>query len=173
MRRTTLALAGAALVIGGCGSGDQSVDDDKLPYSFGFPSEFQEVSGDNLESAAGRAYENETVIAKGDGAELVSVQTQALRQTVTPKLLGRVEAELEDAAREVGTIERQGRVTVDDLPGFEFRIRYGGRGAKTEALWTYTPKDRTLYWINCQWRNDRQAVLDACSKVLETLELKK
>jgi len=170
--RTASALAGAALLISGCGSGGQSVKDDKLPYSFDFPSEFQRVSGDSVESTAGKAYENETVVAKGDGAELVSVQTQALRQSVTSKLLPRVEDELEASAREVGTIERQGSVKVDDLPGFEFRITYGGRGTKTEALWTYAPKGRTLYWVNCQWQNDRQAVLDACSEVLETLELK-
>ncbi len=172
MWRTPCALAGAALLAGGCGSGGQSVEDDKLPYSFEFPSGFQRVSGDNLEAATSKTYENETVIAKGDGAELVSVQTQALRQSVTPNLLARVEAELESSAREVGTVERQGSVKVDDRPGFEFRIRYGGRGAKTEALWTYAPKDRTLYWVNCQWQKDRQAVLDACSEVLETLELK-
>jgi len=148
------------------------VKDDKLPYSFEFPSEFQRVGADSLESTTGKAYENETVVAKGDGAELVSVQTQTLRQSVTPELLGRVEAELESSAREVGMIERQGDTRVDDLPGFEFRLKYGGRGAKTEALWTYAPKDRTLYWVNCQWQNDRQAVLDACSKVLKTLELK-
>jgi hypothetical protein len=36
------------------------------------------------------------------------------------------------------------------------------------ARWVYASKDRTLFWVNCQWRSDRPGVLAACDEVLRS-----
>ena len=166
-----LTLAGGAAVAAGCGSGDKSVDDAELPYSFTYPGDFNQAPQEGLGQTGG-AFQNVSAIAKGDGAELVSVQTQPLRQAVTPKLVKQLEDQQEALARRDASVLSRKDVRIDDVEGVQFRVDLKEGGTTTSALWTYVAKGRTLYYVNCQWRQDRETVLDACAKVTDTLELK-
>lgn len=165
-----LALAAAALGASSCG-GDKSVEDEKLPYSFSFPSDFNRGEQNNLQQEGG-AFENATVIAKGDGAELVSVQTQQLRLAVTPRIAPQLKRQLEATARRDASVVSRKDVKVDGLDGVQFRVELKQGRTATSALWTYVAKGRTLFYVNCQWRQDRDAVLDACEEVTSSLDLK-
>ncbi len=148
----------------GCGSEDRTVDDRDLPYSYTYPEGFGRAEDT---PACPRASKG-TAIARGEGADLVCVQVQPLRQPVTPKLLPTVKRELAQSVRTAGRIRSSKDVTVDGIRGVRFRVDLRQRGTAAAASWTYLPKQRRLYWINCQWQTDRARVEEACRKVLET-----
>jgi hypothetical protein len=162
--RWTAPLAFAALALGGCGSADGVIDDPALPYSFSYPEEFQE-GGKSTVSAREQGFDNQVIVAKETGQDLISVQTQPLRRTVTPKLVPRVKREVEQSAKRTGKVVDKHDVRVAGLDGVEFRMSLRGTGVPVQARWIYAAKDRTLYWINCQWQTDRAAVADACEVV--------
>ena len=169
-RRGRTFAAGCALsaLLAGCGGGDESVEGEDLPYSYTFPSDFKRADASSLTQLPGR-YDDESVISKARGAELVSVQTETLSRPVSAKLLPRIEQELETRARRFGKVTARRKRKVDGLAAIEFTLDLdGGTGAR----WTFVPKDRKLYWVNCQWQRDRESVLKACARVNETLRLK-
>jgi hypothetical protein len=164
------ALAAAAIALPACGSGDQRVDDQGLPYSFAYPSDFQ-TGGQAAVPARESGYDNQTIVAKENGQDLVAVQTQELRREVSPRLVPRVKREVEQQARQVGRVRSRRDVRVGALDGVAFDMSLRGpTGVPVGARWIYAAKDRTLYWINCQWQSDRAAVLRACDKVLSTFK---
>jgi hypothetical protein len=151
-----------------CGSGDQTIDDQSLPYSFSYPGDF-EAGGKAEVPARETGFDNQKIVAKANGQDLVAVQTQPLRQTVTPQLVPRVKREVEQGARRSGKVGTRRDARVGGLDGVMFDMRLTGQaGVPVSARWVYAAKDRTLFWINCQWREDRPAVLRACAKVLRT-----
>lgn len=164
------AFVAAAIALPACGSGDQTIDDQGLPYSFAYPSDFQ-TGTPTAEPARETGYDNQTIVASENGQDLVAVQTQELRREVTPRLIPRVEREVEQQARQIGRVQERKDIRVGGLYGvvFEMSLR-GPTGVPVGARWIYAAKDRTLYWINCQWQQDRQAVMRACGKVLQTFK---
>jgi len=166
---TTLALALPTLAA--CG-GDERIDDPKLPYSFSYPDDFQ-AGGESTTSSREGGFDNQTIVAKENGQDLVAVQTQPLRRTVTPRLVRRVQREVEQSARRTGTVKQRSKVRVDGLDGigFEMSLR-GDTGVPVGARWIYAAKDRTLFWINCQWQTERPAVVAACDEVLRTFRIR-
>ena len=48
----------------------------------------------------------------------------------------------------------------------------GDTGVPVSARWIYAAKDRTLFWINCQWRSDEPAVLKACDEVVRSFRIR-
>jgi hypothetical protein len=163
-----LLLAVAAAVLPACGSGEQTIDDRSLPYSFAYPSGFQ--SGGRADVPARETgFDNQTIVAKKNGLDLVAVQTQPLRRAVTPDLMPQFKREVAQNARRLGRLRSRRDVRVGGLEGVMFEMALRGQsGVPVRARWVYTPKDKTLYWINCQWRRDRVGVLSACDKVLRT-----
>ena len=158
------------VLLAACGSEDKKIGDPDLPYSFAYPDDFSASGEANLREAGVQGYGNQTVIAKGDGRDLVSVQTQPLKRRYTPDLLPRVKRELERSARDSGTVQSSREVEAGGTRGVEFRLEIRAATSTTGASWTYLPKDQTLYWIACQWQSEREAVLDACGEVLKTFE---
>jgi hypothetical protein len=167
--RGAVPVAFAALALGGCGSSDGEIDDPALPYSFSYPKEFEE-GGKSTVSAREQGFDNQVIVAKETGQDLISIQTQPLRRTVTPKLVPRVKREVEHSARRTGKVQSKRDVRVAGLEGVEFRMSLRGTGVPVQARWIYAAKDRTLYWINCQWQTDRATVSDACDVVRGTFK---
>jgi hypothetical protein len=168
-RRAMAAPLAATLVLASaCGSGDERIDDPKLPYSFSYPSEFETGEQASV-SARESGFDNETLVAKKNGRDLIAVQTQPLRRPVSPKLVPRVKREVEQGARRTGKVraKRDVRVGALDAVAFDMTLR-GEAGVPIGARWVYAAKDRTLFWVNCQWRSDRPAVLAACDEVLRS-----
>jgi len=161
-----LALAG----LPACGSGPSKIDDESLPYSFTYPSDFE--SGGKADVPARESgFDNQTIVAKENGQDLVAVQTQPLRREVTPQLVPRVNREVEQNARRTGKVRSRKKVRVGGLDGVRFEMSLRGEtGVPVNARWIYVAKDRTLYWINCQWRSNRAAVLRACDEVMGTFK---
>ena len=154
--------------LGGCGSGDATIDDSKLPYSFSYPSDF-ESGGRAAVPARETGFDNQTIVAKENGQDLIAVQTQPLRQSVTPQLVPRVKREVAQAARRTGKVRTRRDVRVGGLDGVLFQMRLrADTGVPVSARWIYAAKARTLFWINCQWQAERAAVLRGCDKVLRT-----
>jgi hypothetical protein len=156
----------APLALAGCGS-STSVDDPNLPYSFDYPDGFQTGGQSTTQGGAG-GFENQSIIAKENGQDLVAVQTQRLRREVNARLVPRVKREVEQAARRTGKVQGRSNVRVGGLDGISLQMRLQASGVPVGARWIYAAKDRTLYWINCQWQSDRRDVLGACDKVLRT-----
>lgn len=176
-RRQTRILAAtlvalAVTAVAACGGDNGRIDDPKLPYSFTYPDDFQS-GGESTNPSREGGYDNQTIVAQANGQNLVAVQTQPLRRTVTPKLVDRVKREVEQAARRTGTVKDRNPVRVAGLEGvgFEMRLR-GDTGVPVEARWIYAAKDRTLFWINCQWQNERPAVLEACDEVVRSFRIR-
>ena len=163
-RSAAIACVAAALVAG-CGSEDRTVDDSDLPYSYSYPKGF----GRAEDSPACPRSSKGTAIARGAGADLVCVQVQPLRKTVTPKLLPTVKRELAQSVHTAGRVRSTHDITVGGIRGINFRIDLKQRGTAAAASWTYLPKGRRLYWINCQWQTEQAQVLKACQTVLDTL----
>ena len=170
MAASMLALTLPALAA--CSGDDGSIDDPKLPYSFTYPEEFQS-GGESRGTSRERGFDNQTIVAKENGQDLVAVQTQPLRRTVTPNLVKRVKREVEQSARRTGKVEDRAPVRVAGLDGvnFEMSLR-GDTGVPVNARWIYAAKDRTLFWINCQWQSDRPAVLRACDEVVRSFRIR-
>jgi hypothetical protein len=165
-----LALALGALAA--CGGDDGTIDDPNLPYSFTYPDEFQS-GGKSTGSSREQGFDNQTIVAKENGQDLVAVQTQPLRRTVTPKLVSRVNREVEQSAKRTGKVESRQRLRVGGLEGIAFEMSLqGDTGVPVSARWVYATKDRTLFWINCQWQNDRPAVLNACDEVVTSFRVR-
>ena len=159
-----IALGGVA----GCGSGQKRVDDESLPYSFAYPGDFESGAEANDPAPEG-GFDNQTIVAKESGQDFVSVQTQPLRRAVTPQLVPRMKREVEQAARRVGKVRSRRDLRVGGLDGVAFEMSLRGEaGVPVSARWVYAARDRTLYWINCQWQSDRPAVLRACDQVVRT-----
>lgn len=157
----------APLALVGCGSGGSSVDDPSLPYSFSYPDGFQ-TGGKSTTPAREGGFENQTIVAKENGQDLVAVQTQRLRRQVNPRLIPRVKREVEQAARRTGKVLGRSNVRVGGLDGVSLQMSLQANGVPVGARWIYAAKDRTLYWINCQWQFDRRDVLGACDQVKRT-----
>lgn len=171
-RLCALLLALALPALAGCGGDDGRIDDPKLPYSFSYPEEFQS-GGESTISAQEQGFDNQTIVAKENGQDLVAVQTQPLRRTVTPNLVARVKREVAQSAKRTGKVKDRNDVNVAGLDGVGFEMSLQGEtGVPVDARWIYAAKDRTLFWINCQWRNDRPAVLNACNEVLSTFKIR-
>ncbi|HEV2772604.1 MAG TPA: hypothetical protein VGV57_07245, partial [Thermoleophilaceae bacterium] len=79
-----------------------------------------------------------------------------------------VKREVEQAARRTGKVQGRSNVRVGGLDGISLQMSLQASGVPVGARWIYAAKDRTLYWINCQWQSDRRDVLGACDKVLRT-----
>lgn len=169
-RTAALTLLFALLALAGCGGDTGTIDDPKLPYSFTYPDEFQS-GGESKGSSREQGYDNQTIVAKENGQDLVAVQTQPLRRTVTPELVSRVQREVEQSAKRTGKVKDRTKVQVAGLEGvgFEMTLR-GNTGVPVMARWIYAAKDRTLYWINCQWQSDRPAVIGACDKIVRSFK---
>jgi hypothetical protein len=159
----------AAVVLASCGGGDDREVDPDLPYSFSFPEGFDPSTESNVQQAAGD-FRQATTIARGSGREVISVQTQLLRQPVSRRLRPAFRRELVQLARASGKVRSVREVTVDGVRGYALTIRLKEAGAAVGARWTYLPAGRTLYWISCQWQRERAAVLDGCDEVLRTFE---
>jgi hypothetical protein len=162
----SLAAGLALLPVAACGSGDGTIDDSSLPYSFAYPDGFQ--VGEKSTAPAG--FGNQTIVARENGQDLVAVQTQPLRREVTPDLIPRIKREVQQTARREGRVRGRRDVRVGGLDGVSFDVTLMETGVPVNARWVYAAKDRTLYWINCQWRNDRDAVLKACDEVLRSFK---
>jgi hypothetical protein len=164
----TLALALSALAA--CGGDDGTIDDPKLPYSFTYPDDFQ-AGGRSTNRA--ESFDNQTIVARANGQDLIAVQTQPLRRPVTPKLVQRVKREVEQSARLTGKVKEKSDKRVAGLEGVQFEMSLqGDTGVPVGAHWIYAAKDRTLYWVNCQWQNDRPAVLKACDEVVRSFRIR-
>jgi hypothetical protein len=163
-------VAFALLALAGCGGDDGVIDDPKLPYSFTYPDDFQS-GGESKGTSREQGFDNQTIVAKENGQDLVAVQTQPLRRPVTPKLVNRVKREVEQSARRVGKVKGREPVRVGGLDGvgFEMNLR-GDTGVPVSARWIYAAKDQTLFWINCQWQRDQPAVLKACDEVTRSFK---
>jgi hypothetical protein len=173
IRALILGIGMSTILAAGCGgSEDTTVDDPDLPYSFSHPEGFGTAEGTNLRGAGGVRYEDQTVIAKGEGGDLIAAQTQSLNRRVTRRLLPRIRRELTQAARQAGSVRGSKRVKVSGIDGFQFRLDLEEAGTRASALWTYLPKGLTLYYVICQWQQDREGLLDACREVLDTFEVK-
>jgi hypothetical protein len=168
---SALALALVLPVLAACGGDNGRIDDPQLPYSFTYPDDFQ--SGGASTNPREGGYDNQTIVAQENGQNLVAVQTQPLRRPVTPELVDRVNREVEQAAKRTGTVKDRNELRVAGLEGvgFEMRLR-GDTGVPVEARWIYAAKDRTLFWINCQWQNERAAVLEACDEVVRSFRIR-
>jgi hypothetical protein len=170
IRARTVAIALAAALAPGlaaCGSGEESLDDPDLPYSFKYPGEFSPGGQLRVTASEEGKFENQSVIAKGDGRDLIAVQTQ--RSNRPYKL-----AALRKAERSTKEIKVNGKrdVSVGGLDGVEFQLELKADGTTAMSERTYLVKDGTLYRIDCQWQSDKQSVLDACAKVLTTFKAK-
>jgi hypothetical protein len=155
------ALVLGLLAVSGCG--EKSLDEPDLPYTFKYPDEFK--TGGQIRPPDPRgAFENETVIAKGDGRDLIAVRTESLGPYVAKRLRGR-----ERSTKDI-TLVRATDVTVAGLDGVEFQVELlTDRGSTTAtAKRTYITDGETLYRIDCQWVEDMGGVLDACDSVLES-----
>jgi hypothetical protein len=163
-------LVAAAVVLSSCGGGgdDRKVDPD-LPYTFTFPEGFGPSTESNVQQAAGD-FGQVTTVARGSGREVISVQTQTLRQPVSRRLRPAFRRELVQLARASGKVRSVRAVTVDGVRGYALTMGLKEAGATVGARWTYFPAGRTLYWISCQWQRERAAVLDGCDEVLRTFE---
>lgn len=157
----------APLALAGCGSGGSSIDDPSLPYSFDYPDGF-ETGGQPATPAREGGFENQTIVAKESGQDFVAVQTQRLRRQIDARLIPRVKREVEQAARRTGEVRGRGDVRIGGLDGIGLQMRLQGSGVPVGARWIYAAKDRTLYWVNCQWQSNRQDVLAACDRVMRT-----
>lgn len=171
-RTAALMLAVTLPALAACGGDNGSIDDPKLPYSFTYPEEFQS-GGESRGTSREQGFDNQTIVAKENGQDLVAVQTQPLRRTVTPNLVKRVKREVEQSAKRTGKVEDRSQVRVAGLDGvnFEMSLR-GDTGVPVSARWIYAAKDRTLFWINCQWQSDRPAVLRACDEVVRSFRIR-
>ena len=164
------AFVAAAITLPACGSGDPTIEDQALPYSFAYPSDFQ-AGTPTAEPARETGYDNQTIVARENGQDLVAVQTQQLRREVTSQLIPRVKREVEQQARQIGRVRDRDDLRVGRLDGVVFEMSLSGpSGVPVGARWIYAAKDRTLYWINCQWQQDRQAVIRGCDRVLQTFK---
>jgi hypothetical protein len=164
----TLTLALSALAA--CGGDDGTIDDPKLPYSFTYPDDFQ-AGGRSTNRA--ESFDNQTIVARANGQDLIAVQTQPLRRPVTPKLVKRVRREVEQSARRTGKVKERSDTQVAGLEGVKFEMSLqGDTGVPVGAQWIYAAEDRTLYWINCQWQNDRPAVVKACDEVVRSFRIR-
>ena len=173
MRRAViLGLVLVSLPVVACGSEDTKVDDPDLSYSFSHPEGFGEGKESDLGRGAGLRFEDKTVIGKGDGGDLIAVQTAKLARTVTPELRRGVNRLVTQLARRTGSVRSRKQVEVAGAEAFQFRLELRGGGTTASALSTYLPKGRTLYWIFCQWQRERKAVLEACDEALDTFETK-
>ncbi|MBA3420342.1 MAG: hypothetical protein H0U12_00305 [Thermoleophilaceae bacterium] len=157
----------APLALASCGSGGSSIDDPNLPYSFDYPDGFQ-TGGKSTVPAREGGFENQTIVAKESGQDFVAVQTQRLRRQVDARLVPRVKREVEQAARRIGKVRGRSNVRIGGLDGVSLQMGLQATGVPVGARWIYAAKDRTLYWINCQWQSDRQDVLGACDRVMRT-----
>lgn len=167
-----LALSLAVSALGACGGDNGTIDDPALPYSFSYPDDF-ESGGELNEAPEEQGFDNQTIVAKENGQDLVAVQTQPLRRPVTPKLVRRLKREVEQSARRTGKVEGKRNVRVDGLEGVGFVMSLEGEtGVPVSAHWIYAAKDQTLYWINCQWQTDRSAVNRACDEVVRSFEVR-
>ena len=153
------------LALVGCGSGGSSIDDTNLPYSFDYPDGFQAGGESNTRQAG---FENQSIVAKENGQDLVAVQTQRLRRQVDPRLIPRVKREVEQAARRTGKVRGRRNVRVAGLDAISLQMSLQANGVPIGARWIYAAKDRTLYWINCQWQSNPQDVRGACDQVMRT-----
>jgi hypothetical protein len=167
-----LAALAAAAALGACGSeGGGEVTDEALPYSFSYPEGFGEAEEVDLGQAT-VGFENQTVVATGDGSELIAVLARDQRPPVTPKLLPRAKRRLRRIAAAVGTVENRKDVTVDDVSGVQFDVSIGQTAPPTGVRLTYLPKGGILVLVLCQWQKERAKVLEACGEVLDTLRVK-
>ena len=157
----------APVTVSACGSGGSSIDDPSLPYSFDYPDGF-ETGRQATTPAREGGFENQTIIAKENGQDLVAVQTQRLRRQVDARLIPRVKREVEQAARRTGKVRGRSDVRIGGLDGLSLQMSLQGSGVPVGARWIYAAKDRTLYWINCQWQSDRRDVLGACDQVVRS-----
>ncbi len=172
-RLAALTLALALPALAACGGDDGTIDDPKLPYSFAYPDDFQ-AGGESTSRAREQSFGNQTIVAKANGQDLVAVQTQPLRRPVTPKLVKRVKREVEQSARRTGKVKEKSDTQVAGLEGVKFEMSLqGDTGVPVGAQWIYAAKDRTLYWINCQWQNNRPAVLKACDEVVRSFRIRR
>jgi hypothetical protein len=172
VRACALALALALPALAACGGNDGTIDDPKLPYSFSYPEDFQS-GGESTVSAREQGFDNQTIVAKENGQDLVAVQTQPLRRPVAPELVRRVKQEVTQSARQKGKVRDRNDVRFAGLDGVGFQMSLKSEtGVPVGARWIYGAKDRTLFWINCQWQSDRPAVLNACDEVLRTFEVR-
>ena len=154
-----------------CG-GEGQIDDPKLPYSFSYPDGFQ-TGGESNISAREQGLDNQTIVAKENGQDLVAVQTQPLRRPVTSQLIPRVKREVAQSAKRTGKVKDRRDVRVAGLDGVALEMGLQGQtGVPVGARWIYAAKDQTLYWINCQWQRERPAVLEACDQVLRTFKVR-
>ncbi len=160
-----LAVVGPLALVG-CGSGG-SIDDPTLPYSFSYPDGFQ-TGGKPTTPVREGGFENQTIVAKESGQDFVAIQTQPLRRQVNARLIPRVKREVEQAARRAGKVRGRSNVRVGGLDGVDLRMNLQANGVPVDARWIYAAKDRTLYWINCQWQAARRDVLGACDQVTRT-----
>ena len=168
LRAMAAPLAATLVLASACGSGDKRIDDPDLPYSFSYPSEFETGEQASV-SARESGFDNETLVAKENGQDLIAVQTQPLRRPVSPKLVPRVKREVEQGARRTGKVRAKHDVRLGGLDGVAFDMTLRGEaGVPIGARWVYASKDRTLFWVNCQWRSDRPGVLAACDEVLRS-----
>jgi hypothetical protein len=160
-RVTAAALIAGLLAVSGCG--DKSLDEPGLPYTFKYPDEFKTGGQIRPPDPRGR-FENETVIAKGDGRDLIAVRTESLGPYVAKRL-----RERERSTKDLKVV-RATDVTVAGLDGVEFQVELlTDRGRTTAtAKRTYVTDGETLYRIDCQWVEDMGGVLDACGTVLES-----
>jgi hypothetical protein len=164
---SALLLALATLAAAGCGSSDGKVDDPGLPYAFSYPEELEEGGRATVPA---QGYDNQKIVAEASGQDYVAVQTQPLRRTVDSKLVPRLKREVEQSARRTGRVRERHDVRAGGLDGVSFEMTLRGTGVPVGARWIYAAKDRTLYWINCQWQKDRAGVLEACEEVTRTFK---
>ena len=87
---------------------------------------------------------------------------------MNPRLIPRVKREVEQAARRTGKVLGRSNVRIGGLDGVSLQMSLQANGVPVGARWIYAAKDRTLYWINCQWQFDRRDVLGACDQVKRT-----
>jgi hypothetical protein len=167
-RALAIALAAAlAVVFTACGSGEESLDDPDLPYSFKYPGEFSPGGQLRVSAREEGKFENQSVIAKGDGRDLIAVQTQRSDRPYRLAVLRKIERSTKDIK-----VNGKKDVSVGGLDGVEFQLELKADGTAAMSERTYLAKNGMLYRIDCQWQSDEQSVLDACAKVLATFQAK-
>ena len=160
-----MALALVGFLVAGS-AGDKTFDEARFNISFDYPSSLS-----RRDVPEGNSDEKITLAIDDNNGIAVSKYEQDTR--VTEANINFAKSVLNGVVRQLSSDPApQGkRVTIGGMPGFEYEFPIKSLpGVSSRSIFLFQGRDE--YQINCQFQGkERQEVMEACDKALETLEV--
>ncbi|HEX2416124.1 MAG TPA: hypothetical protein VHJ37_13010 [Thermoleophilaceae bacterium] len=164
----------AVIVLGGCGSSDETktFDEQGFAITFEYPGDLQRTEDVNIAQSAGQAEESVALATSEDNA--IFVQRYGLNRSVGADDAEAVRMELDKVLGQLAGMPLEGkRIDVGGPLTFRYEIDKLETPEDGRSTIVVTFDGDTEYFLNCQSVPDGRDELDeACEQAIETLRLK-